>query len=137
MIPLACSDVPKLSSSSCVLPEVFFSLWLLLPPCNRTPPCPPMMSYCLMIAREVVNSDCFVHKYTSAETSLFLLHCRFFGLWTTGLGISSVKTRVLSSIIVLVLLKICMAQLQYSYWFWYNLYFCSMSFLNGRCSESF
>lgn len=43
-------------------------------------------SYYLMIVRKVVNSDCFVHKYTSAATSLIPLHCKFFRLWTAGLG---------------------------------------------------
>lgn len=68
---------------------LFFSV--ASPACRKQGKKPPhskkFFSYYLMIVRKVVNSDCFVHKYTSAATSLIPLHCKFFGLWTAGLGL--------------------------------------------------
>lgn len=123
-------------------PPVFSQKCLFFSVASPTPrkqgknlPAVKISSYYLRIARKVVNSDCFVHKYT-AVTSLISLNCKFFGLWIAGLKISVWK---LGSYVLYynftVAQNLHIYFLPYSYSFWYNFYFCSISLLNEWCPE--
>lgn len=85
----ACSEVLWFSCSYCVLLKTsWFCFSCSFPYLQRAGtklPTVKIHSLHTRVTKRAVNSECFVHKLTSAVTSLMLFHSNFFVLSSTNL----------------------------------------------------